>query len=113
MISGLRGRLTGPDIRELPFFVPVDDPGGSAVDAFDAVDTLRLVTLDRLDGRVVELVAPAGARAFAGERSAIAEFGRDGSLPAALAFLCSAITSLNVLRLAVPGREVADVVVTD
>ena len=45
VISGLRGRLTGPDISELPFFVVVEPVGGVA-DAVEAVETTRASGLE-------------------------------------------------------------------
>ena len=95
-------------MRELPFLAGPDDDGGSgAAGAFEVVDTLRFWTLERLEGA---LGPAAGCRAFAGERSAIAEFGLDGSLPAALSLFCSAMCSLKALRLAAPlGLAVAAV----
>ena len=50
--SGLRGRRTGPDMSELPFFVVVELVGGVA-DVVEAVEVTRasgLGLLGRLDG---------------------------------------------------------------
>ena len=91
-------------MRLLPFFAPVEGSAASAVDALDVVETCLLVTLDKFDGpRLVPLEIGVDL-CFAGERSAIAEFGLEGSLPAA--FLFSAIMSRSAVRLAVPpARE--------
>jgi hypothetical protein len=85
-------------MRELPFFVAV---GGSAADASDVVEAVRLVTLDKFEGpRVLPFM---GVDRFAGDRSAIAEVGRGGSLPAAFAFLFSSNISLSAVRLFAPA----------
>jgi hypothetical protein len=116
VISGLLGRLTGPDMSALPFRAVADMGGDVIDDTTDAFDAIRLdsgrVELDKFEGPLDAL--PTFVLGLEGDICAIAEFGRSGSLPAAFAFRCSAIISRNAFRLAAPvALEVVVALLTD
>jgi len=102
-MSGLLGRRTGPDMRELPF-APVDAPLEDADVAVEAFDATLLLSALNFDGPRPAL--PSSGFDFEGDRVAMAELGRSGRfLAALLARLCSAINSFKVERPDCAGFE--------